>query len=151
MPSASGLGSSDALASVGKVAGHAPGGASALRRRISVRKVGSDRASAAGRPARGPSGEGRGSGRVVGVVVVMRSSHAGSDSRPVAQAPDPSPFPVRRTPDGPGRGSEGVPGGGRRARQHTRPGGRAFRGALLFHALPPGALPPPGGNLPPRS
>src|SRR3954447_22947732 len=81
MPSASGLGSSDALASGGRVAGHVPGGTSSLSRRNSVRKAGSGRASAAGRVARGPSGEGRGCGRVV--VVVMGSSHAGSVSRPV--------------------------------------------------------------------
>src|SRR3954469_15560046 len=82
MPSASGFGSSDALASVGRVAGHAPGGTSPLSRRNSVRKAGSGRA--AGRLARGPSGEGRGCGRVV--VVVTGSSHAGSVSRPVLRA-----------------------------------------------------------------
>src|SRR3954452_10020430 len=85
MPRASGFGSSDALASVGRVAGHAPGGTSSLSRRNSVRKAGSGRPSAAGRLARGPSGEGRGCGRVV--VVVMGSSHAGSASRPVLRIP----------------------------------------------------------------
>src|SRR3954451_6426911 len=97
MPSASGLGSSDALASVGRVAGHAPGGTSAPSRRNSVRKAGSGRAWAGWRLAPGPSGEGRGCGRVVVVVVVTGSSHAGSVPRSFAQAPDPSAFPVWRT------------------------------------------------------
>src|SRR3954452_10163239 len=88
MPSASGLGSSDALASVGRVAGHVPDGTSALRRRKVTRNSGSGPAWAAGRLARGPSGEGRGCGRGFAVVVVMGSSHAGSVSRSFAQAPD---------------------------------------------------------------
>src|SRR3954466_9394874 len=86
MPSASGFGGSAALASVGRVAGHVPDGTSAPRRRKVTRNSGSGRAWAAGRLARGPSGEGRGCGRVV--VGVMGSSHAGSVSRLFAQAPD---------------------------------------------------------------
>src|SRR4051794_18123131 len=144
MPSASGLGSSDALASVGRVAGHLPGGTCSLSRRNSVRKAGS--------------------GRVV--VVVTGSSHAGSVTGPFAQAPDPSACPAWRTDpsgfrDDTGRRSADLPdqlaGLGQQLAHPPPPRQRLGRAPAVLERVPvaprrtgTSARPPPPALPPPR-